>query len=66
MEDVTFLVRFKSRNLQPQLVSASRVEIQGDHLVFLESHGRLVALFLMEAVESWSEITRKAMGSPQR
>jgi hypothetical protein len=56
--DLTFVVRFKSRDLQPQLVSASRVEIQGDHLVFLESHGKLIALFLMEAVESWSEIPR--------
>jgi hypothetical protein len=60
MEDLTFVVRFKSRDLQPQLVSASRVEIQGDHLVFLESHGKLIALFLMEAVESWSEIPRPA------
>ena len=58
MPDVTFVVRFKSRDLQPQLVSASRVEIQGDHLVFLESHGKLIALFLMEAVESWPEIPR--------
>jgi hypothetical protein len=56
MADVTFVVRFKSRDLQPQLVSASRVEIQGDHLVFLDSLGKLIALFLMEAVESWSEI----------
>ena len=56
MVDATFVVRFKSRDLQPQLVSASRVEIQGDHLAFLESHGKLIALFLMEAVESWSEI----------
>ncbi|MGB8537829.1 MAG: hypothetical protein WCD57_15520 [Acidobacteriaceae bacterium] len=58
MADVTFVVRFKLRALQPQLVSASRVEIQGDHLVFLDSHGTLIALFLMEAVESWSEIPR--------
>jgi hypothetical protein len=58
MADVTFVVRFKSRDLQPQLVSASRVEMQGDHVVFLDSHGKLIALFLMEAVESWSEIPR--------
>jgi hypothetical protein len=32
--------------------------MQGDHVVFLDSHGKLVALFLMEAVESWSEIPR--------
>jgi hypothetical protein len=58
MADVTFVVRFKSRRLKPQLVSASRVEIQGEHLVFLEPDGTLIALFLLEAVESWSEINR--------
>jgi hypothetical protein len=58
MADVTFVVRLKSHDLRPQLVNASRVEIQGDHLVFLDSHGKLIALFLMEAVESWSEIPR--------
>jgi hypothetical protein len=58
MADVTFVVRFKSRDLQPQLVSASRVEIQADHLVFLDSDGTLIGLFLMEAIESWSEIPR--------
>jgi hypothetical protein len=62
MAEVTFVVRFKSRDLQPQLVTASRVEFQGDHLVFLESHGKLIALFLMEAVESWSEIPHRDAG----
>lgn len=62
MADVTFLVRFKSRELQPQLVSASRVEIQGDHLVFVERDGELIALFLMDAVESWSEWPRPDTG----
>ena len=62
MADVTFVVRFKSRDLQPQLVSASHVEIQGEHLAFLESHGKLIALFLMEVVESWSEIPRRDTG----
>ena len=56
MADVTFVVRFKSSDLEPQLVSASRVEVHGDHLVFL-SDGELIALFLMEAVETWFEIT---------
>jgi hypothetical protein len=58
MADVIFVVRFKARDLQPQLVNASRVEMQGDHLIFLDSHDKLTALFLMEAVESWSQIHR--------
>lgn len=58
MADVTFVVRFKARDLQPPLVSASRVEMLGDHLVFLDSNGKLTALFPMEAVESRSQVHR--------
>jgi hypothetical protein len=33
---------------------AEEAEIQGDHLVLLSSTGALAALFVLEAVESWS------------
>jgi hypothetical protein len=39
-----------------QHVTAVRAEIHGEHLVFLNSEGKLAALFLMEIVESWNEI----------
>jgi hypothetical protein len=35
-------------------VTAVLAEILGEHLVFLNSDGKLAALFLMEIVESWN------------
>lgn len=56
MANKAFLARFKPSQLGSQTVIAERAEIQGDHLVFLDSRGALAALFLMEIVDSWSEI----------
>lgn len=58
MADKTFIVRFKRPEISTQPVIAERAEIQGDHLVLLDSKGELAALFLMEIVESWSELPR--------
>jgi hypothetical protein len=55
MADRTFLVRFKPAELPPQLIVADRTEFQGEHLVFLNSAGEFVALFVLDIVESWSE-----------
>jgi hypothetical protein len=52
----TYIVRFKNPAISTQPVVASRAEIQGDHVVMHDSEGRLVALFWMALVESWSEI----------
>jgi hypothetical protein len=56
MPDKTYLVRIKAPNGALQQVIASRAEIHGEHLVFLNSEGKLAALFLTEIVESWNEI----------
>ena len=56
----TYIVRFKNPAISTQPVVASRAEIQGDHIVMLDAEGRLVALFWMSIVESWSEIPRLA------
>jgi hypothetical protein len=61
MTDKTYLVRFKNPAISIQPVVASRAEIQGDHIVMLDSEGRLVALIWMGIVESWSEIRRLAV-----
>ena len=37
-------------------VVATRVEVHGEHLAFLNSNGELAGLFLFESVESWSEL----------
>jgi hypothetical protein len=50
------LIRFKTSSLTTDLVFASRAEIHGEHIVFLHSDGSVAALFVMEIVQSWSEI----------
>jgi hypothetical protein len=55
MADRRFLVRFKLPQMILQSVIAQTVQIQGDHLVFLDSEGKPVAMFVMTVVESWSE-----------
>jgi hypothetical protein len=60
MPDKTYLIRFKRTDLHSHLVISVNAEIHGDHLVFLRSDGSLAALFLLEIVESWSELTSRA------
>ena len=56
MADTAYLVRYKGADPPPELVIAEKVEFQGDHLVFLRSDGSLAALFVLENIESWSEV----------
>jgi hypothetical protein len=56
MTDKTFLVQLKPRELSIQPVIAMRAQIHADHIVLLDSSGKLAALFLMEVVESWTEL----------
>ena len=52
-----YLVKFKPPALGAvQTVIASTVEVHDEHLIFCDSKGRLAALFLLEMVESWSEL----------
>jgi hypothetical protein len=52
----TYLVRLKESDLSPIVVEAERVEVHGEHLVFLRASGELSAMFLLEIVKDWSEI----------
>jgi hypothetical protein len=54
MPDNLYLVRLRSDAMQQ--VWAAKVEMRGEHLVFLTAEGKLAALFLFSVVESWSEI----------
>ena len=56
MPEKTYLVRFKNPAISTQPLVAYRAEIQGDHIVMFDANGKLVALFWMTIVESWSEI----------
>jgi hypothetical protein len=55
MTDKTYLVRLKPRELGVHLVVAASAEIHGEHIVLLNSDGKLAALFLLEIVENWTE-----------
>jgi hypothetical protein len=49
------MIWFKGSDQFSHAVVAARVEIHGEHLVFLGSDGKLAALFLLEIAENWSE-----------
>jgi hypothetical protein len=56
MADKTYVVQFKRPNPVLHLVAASTVEIEDEHLVFLNSNGKVAALFLRELVGSLSAL----------
>jgi hypothetical protein len=61
MTDKTFLIRFKLESyLSPRPVLAAKAQIYGEHLVLLDSEGKLAALFLLEDVEGWPEVKWQA------
>jgi hypothetical protein len=55
MADKTYLVRLKPPQRGIYWVTAESAEIQGEHLVFVNSKGKLLVLILLEIVESWTE-----------
>jgi hypothetical protein len=56
MPDRTFLLQLKPPGFSPRIVVAATAEIQGDHLILLNSRGQLAALFALEMVESWNRL----------
>ena len=54
--DKAYVIRFKPAGLGTQFVTAASVEIHDEHIVLMDSRGKLAALFMTEIVESWSEI----------
>jgi hypothetical protein len=56
MPDKTYLVQCKAPEASSQIVVAASIEVHGEHLAFLNSEGKLAALFLMENVKSWNVI----------
>ncbi len=57
MVDITFLIEFRTPDLDTQVVLAARVEIRGEHLLLLHSDGEMSAVFMLENVKSWSEVS---------
>jgi hypothetical protein len=54
--DKTYIIRFKHPDISTDVVVAASVEVHGEDLAFLNSNGELVAQYLFEVVESWSEL----------
>jgi hypothetical protein len=54
MADQTYLVRLKPPTRALRQVAAARVEIQSEHLAFVNSEDKLAALFLMDIVRGWN------------
>jgi hypothetical protein len=65
MTSKAYIVKFKPPALDVlHTVIASTVEIHDEHLIFCDSEGRLAALFLLDIVESWSELPNAGSVSP--
>lgn len=56
MRDKTFVIRMKERTAGVYAVVAERMEIHDEHLVLLHSTGRLAGLFVLGAIDGWSEL----------
>jgi hypothetical protein len=65
MADKRYLVSCKTPSFSTQTVVAANCEVDGEHLVLLNSKGRLAAMFLLETVESWS-VTHMSEWPPGR
>jgi hypothetical protein len=55
MTDKRYVVQLRVPLRGVYVLTAANAEVDGEHLVFLNSEGKLLFLFLLEIVESWSE-----------
>jgi hypothetical protein len=56
MIEKAYEVRFKHPGLTTELVIAATAEIHGEHLVLVNSKGKLAALYYLAVVKSWFEL----------
>jgi hypothetical protein len=56
MTDKRYSVRISTPQPSTYILIAASAEIHGEHLVFLNSESQPLFLFLLEIVESWSEL----------
>ncbi len=54
MTDKTYIVQFAPPELGTQHMTAANADVYGDRLVLLNSNEEAIAIFLLEAVESWT------------
>jgi hypothetical protein len=58
MADQVFFVILKSSEYAIQHVLAARYEVRGEHLAFINTEGRLAALFPIDTIQSWNVLAR--------
>jgi hypothetical protein len=56
MPDKTYVVRIRAPSDAIQHVLAAGIQIIGEHLVLVDSHGELAAIFLKELIQSVLEL----------
>lgn len=61
MVDTTFLIQFRTPGLGAQSVIAARAEVRGEHLLLLRSNGQLAAVFMLDDVKNWSEVSAEGI-----
>jgi hypothetical protein len=60
MAEKAYIIKFKPEALGvAHTVIASTVKIHDEHLIFCNSKGELTALFLLEIVQSWNEVSKR-------
>jgi hypothetical protein len=57
MDEKTYLVCLKPPSFALQQVVAAKVDIYGEHLIFVHLNGTVAAVFLLELVQSWNELS---------
>jgi hypothetical protein len=60
--DKTYLVQHKAPDGSSQIVKAATTEVHGQHLAFVNSAGKLAALFLLQNVKSWNVVNDGTRG----
>jgi hypothetical protein len=58
MADQMFFVELKSPGHAIRHVLAARYEVRGEHLAFINTEGKLEALFLIDSIQSWNLLSQ--------
>jgi hypothetical protein len=65
MSDKRYLLKLKSPGLSFRSIVATTAEIHDDHLVLVNSEGKLAALFVLDIVDCWLEIEERPAARSQ-
>ena len=66
MTDTTYLLKLKAPQPSVHLFVASTLEVHGDQVVLLNGRGNLVAMIVLEIIESWCEVDIQSLATRAR